>query len=244
MFVFNTKQIGQRIRAARNKQNLTQMALADQMGVSFQAVSNWERGNSMPDISKLEQLCSVLQISLPDLLGSDPSQTETLQRLQKQELPPAEDLAPIAPLVPPETLQASVQETAKERALPWETLLSMAPFLGEEFLGELIGKQQFHMPLKALQSLAPFLDEASIDRLALSASEEGDLCQLCGLAPFVSGETLGTLVLRQLNKADAPDTGALSGLYPFLEQDDMQKIARKLMENGDLEALRDAAPFL
>ena len=53
--MFDTMKVARKIREARNARNMTQMALADEMGVSYQAVSNWERGNSMPDISKLEQ---------------------------------------------------------------------------------------------------------------------------------------------------------------------------------------------
>ena len=49
-FEFNMAQIGRRISGLRKDQNMTQMELADKLGISFQAVSNWERGNSMPDI--------------------------------------------------------------------------------------------------------------------------------------------------------------------------------------------------
>lgn len=45
--------IAKRIKDDRIKKNLTQLNLADEIGVSFQAVSNWERGKSMPYISKL-----------------------------------------------------------------------------------------------------------------------------------------------------------------------------------------------
>ena len=54
--MFNMKQVGRKIVALRKAQNMTQTELADKMNVSFQAVSNWERGNSMPDLSKLPQL--------------------------------------------------------------------------------------------------------------------------------------------------------------------------------------------
>lgn len=60
--MFDTMKIAKKIREARIAKNLTQMNLADAMGVRYQAVSNWERGNSMPDISKLEDLCQVLDI--------------------------------------------------------------------------------------------------------------------------------------------------------------------------------------
>ena len=45
---FSTDYVAQKIRSARIAQNMTQMQLADAMEVSYQAVSNWERANSMP----------------------------------------------------------------------------------------------------------------------------------------------------------------------------------------------------
>ena len=44
--MFDTMKIAGKIRQARIDKNMTQMALADEMGVSYQAVSNWERGVS------------------------------------------------------------------------------------------------------------------------------------------------------------------------------------------------------
>ncbi len=45
-FNFDMHRIGQTIAQLRREHNMTQMQLADEMGVSFQAVSNWERGVS------------------------------------------------------------------------------------------------------------------------------------------------------------------------------------------------------
>ena len=45
--MFDTRIVSKRIREARIAQNMTQMALADAMDVSYQAVSNWERGESL-----------------------------------------------------------------------------------------------------------------------------------------------------------------------------------------------------
>ena len=44
--MFDTVMIGKKIKQARIDRNMTQMNLADAMGVSYQAVSNWERGGS------------------------------------------------------------------------------------------------------------------------------------------------------------------------------------------------------
>lgn len=45
--MFETTKVGRKIKEARVEQNMTQMNLADAMGVSYQAVSNWERGGSL-----------------------------------------------------------------------------------------------------------------------------------------------------------------------------------------------------
>ena len=93
--MFDTMKVARKIREARNARNMTQMALADEMGVSYQAVSNWERGNSMPDISKLEQLCNVLHITVYELLGTDDAQSRTVSKiLEKEELPELEEVSP------------------------------------------------------------------------------------------------------------------------------------------------------
>ena len=46
IFNFDMHRIGRTIAEMRHARNMTQMQLADEMGVSFQAVSNWERGVS------------------------------------------------------------------------------------------------------------------------------------------------------------------------------------------------------
>lgn len=44
--MFDTNKVASNIKNSRTKMNMTQMYLADEMGVSYQAVSNWERGVS------------------------------------------------------------------------------------------------------------------------------------------------------------------------------------------------------
>lgn len=47
VLMFDVQIVGRKIGKLRKKCNLTQMELADRMGVSYQAVSNWERGGSL-----------------------------------------------------------------------------------------------------------------------------------------------------------------------------------------------------
>ena len=61
-----------RIADLRKKKQVTQQELADSIGVSFQTVSKWETGNSMPDITMLPLLSEYFQVSTDQLLGLQP----------------------------------------------------------------------------------------------------------------------------------------------------------------------------
>lgn len=67
--MFNMKNVAERIMLARKKKELTQMELANRLGVSYQAVSNWERGVAMPDISNLEPLAEALGTTVDDIIS-------------------------------------------------------------------------------------------------------------------------------------------------------------------------------
>ena len=62
---------GAAIKALREKKRLTQQQLTEKLSVSDKAVSKWETGKGFPDISLLEPLASVLQVSLPELLSGE-----------------------------------------------------------------------------------------------------------------------------------------------------------------------------
>ncbi len=60
--------IGENIAAFRKARGLTQEQLADQLEVSFQAVSTWERDENLPDVKHLKQLANVLRATTDALL--------------------------------------------------------------------------------------------------------------------------------------------------------------------------------
>jgi len=63
------QKIGNYIREKRQYADLTQAELSERLGVSAQSVSNWERGESLPDISLLPDLACILDCSVDTLLG-------------------------------------------------------------------------------------------------------------------------------------------------------------------------------
>ena len=66
------KKIGEHIAALRKSKGLTQSELGERLGVSFQAVSKWERGETLPDITNLPDLANVLETTVDFILcGSE-----------------------------------------------------------------------------------------------------------------------------------------------------------------------------
>jgi len=65
--------VSKNIRALRDKRGWTQEKLAESMGVSFQAVSSWERGEYLPDAEKLIRLAELFDVSLSALTSERPS---------------------------------------------------------------------------------------------------------------------------------------------------------------------------
>ncbi|MDR2889759.1 MAG: helix-turn-helix domain-containing protein [Lachnospiraceae bacterium] len=59
-------QVGKLIRRLRAEKNMTQREIADQMGITEQAVSKWERGLGGPDISLLPELSTILGVNEDD----------------------------------------------------------------------------------------------------------------------------------------------------------------------------------
>ena len=61
--------IGQYIQSQRKKMGLTQKDLADKLNISFQAVSKWENGETLPDTGILLDLCDILGTTADRLLN-------------------------------------------------------------------------------------------------------------------------------------------------------------------------------
>ena len=68
--------IGENLKALRLQKGLTQEALADIFGVSFQSVSRWERGESYPDITLLPVIATFFGVTVDSLLGVGKVQNE------------------------------------------------------------------------------------------------------------------------------------------------------------------------
>ena len=63
----NQEKIGKFIASCRKDKKLTQEQLAEKLNISKNAISKWERGLNLPDVSIMQALCKILGITLNEL---------------------------------------------------------------------------------------------------------------------------------------------------------------------------------
>ena len=76
----NQQKIGKFIQEKRKEKELSQLELAEKLGVSNRTISKWENGNSMPDYSIINDLCRELDISINELLSGENLTEENYQK--------------------------------------------------------------------------------------------------------------------------------------------------------------------
>lgn len=247
--MFDTIMIGKTIKQARINKNMTQMNLADAMGVSYQAVSNWERGNSMPDISKLADLCAALDISVNELLGIESPAVE--KALAREELT-MEELAEVAPVLPPQTVMEQMKAKRKEMEQRLQEGLKQMFGPGSDFREDVseIAKAAVKSPeskqkkkkkldLRRIADMAPFLDEEYLDEL-LESADLSDLDGLDEIAPFLSREAMEKL----LERADLDDLEIIAEIAPFLSKAALDNLVTRCIGTGSVDGIEELAPFL
>lgn len=71
------ERIGKTIKELRTKNNLSQKEFADKYNVTYQAVSKWENGKNIPDLSILKRICSDNNITIEELLEGKTQEKQT-----------------------------------------------------------------------------------------------------------------------------------------------------------------------
>ena len=269
--MFDTVKVGRIISQKRKEHNMTQMQLADALGISFQAVSNWERGNSMPDISKLPELAELFGCSIEELLGGGASagNVEKLAKGEGQGLSLGE-IAEVAPVLTPEVLDEAV-ESARRGDTPSVACGDSSLQEGaegesdDEDFDEDIDEEdeegeyeedeeeprRFHAFWKRTGrgARAHIRDGKTV--YILGAEKSGEkrkdkakskrLKELMMLAPFLSSERLRELV-EEL-RGEGYTVSELVPLAPFLSEEALEALVMGALERGE-RIPRGLYPFL
>jgi len=80
----NQIKIGEFIASQRRSKNLTQAALAEKLGITDRAVSKWERGKGLPDVSIMLDLCEIFGITVNELLCGEKINMENSNQKNEQ----------------------------------------------------------------------------------------------------------------------------------------------------------------
>lgn len=75
------KKVGGQILALRKNKGLTQQELGERLSISFQAISKWERGETLPDTALLPDLAQVLETTVDNILMDGLRSTQFQRRV-------------------------------------------------------------------------------------------------------------------------------------------------------------------
>ena len=78
--------LGMMISSLRKDKGMTQLELAEKMGVTDKAVSKWERDLSMPDLNSIPKLAEIFEISVDDLMQMKTDTTENRSQNKVDEI--------------------------------------------------------------------------------------------------------------------------------------------------------------
>jgi transcriptional regulator with XRE-family HTH domain len=79
--MMDNKRIGQYLLKKRKEETKTQKEVADELGVTYQAVSRWENGDSIPDIETLCMIADMYHVSVDEILQRNPQPIEKSQMI-------------------------------------------------------------------------------------------------------------------------------------------------------------------
>ena len=80
----NQEKIGKFIQELRKEKGLTQEELAEKLGITKNAVSKWERGISLMDLSLLKPLSEILEVSITEILSGDRIDDNSLKNVSEE----------------------------------------------------------------------------------------------------------------------------------------------------------------
>ena len=157
--------IGNRIAKFRKAKGMTQEDLANQLGVSSQAVSKWENDASCPDISLLPQLCKVLGVTTDELLTVKNDEVK---------LVPAEQRKPLEQL----TMRIKVDSSNGDKVrvnLPM-SLVKVGLEIGMDMSGSVSGME--NLKNVDLGKVLELVEHGLIGKLVEVESADGDMVEI------------------------------------------------------------------
>lgn len=136
--------IGKFISERRRAAGLTQLQLAEMIGITDRAVSKWETGRALPDSSIMLELCEILKITVNDLLSGEVIKVDNYKMETEKQL----------------LNMVKEKEESDRRLLKMEIIMGIAtiiPFLAACLFVSVYPLKEWVAVLAVLLGLVPFL---------------------------------------------------------------------------------------
>lgn len=243
MTTFNPNSIGKKISKLRKEHNLTQAELADKLYVSYQAVSNWERGESMPDIAKLKDLSIIFDVTIDELLEHK-KVSKVVQNIIDEEpvditILTEDELKDLLPMVKPKQFGKSFQDFED---IPFELFIIMAPFLDEKDIDQwVIRKVESESEVK-WAALIPFMSQNAVDVTfeVLIKKEKSSIGWIGAFSPFVSSKKLNEFIV---NIYESKGLSSAVVLAPFVDSIYIDQVIEVAIKKGNYQDVVAFMPF-
>jgi len=240
--MFDMTSIGKKISVARKSNNMTQMELADKLNVSFQSVSNWERGISMPDIAKLPDISSLINLSIDELLGKDTGAINAVisnnwDEFSKEQNIKGEEVADIISILKPK--QADDFFAENEELLSFREIEQVLPFLGVDICNKLFLKYMNQNEFEQAEIIAPFVAVELINQKVSQKIDEGS--KVGNLVAFMDCAIRDQMILKIY---EGKGVQALDDYIHFASKSVIGKIALSEYDKNKLRYFEHLAPFM
>ncbi|MFR2840042.1 MAG: helix-turn-helix domain-containing protein [Zhenhengia sp.] len=231
--MMNINNMGVFISELRREANMTQFELAEILHVSHQAVSKWERLESLPDITMLPLLAETFNITVDELLkGEREAQTERSEEKTKVEVF-------VGDIVIDKIDQAKV--ALKELENVQDILESIAPLTKPKVFEEII--EGVNIDLEGIRGFLPFLGAEALEEIIHKVIEEGDLNKVDeGIYPFLKAEHKDMLIDYYI--AEEKEWDEIEDIYPFLSANQQEKLMEHFMYHWMKDELEGLYPFM
>ena len=219
----------------RKKMNLSQNMIAEELGISVQAVSNWERNISFPDISYLSDISKILDTNVVALLFNKKIKRKIneninfnqkrlasyLAKLRKNKNLTQKDLSKMLNVT-----SQNISKYENETLIPSvNVLLEYASFFNISFLNLYYGLDD--------EDLFVEREKKSKIRLLLK------ILVPSLLTIFVSSFILGFIIIKNINDKNKPSSHEICQVYVIIDKDNIQSYFVKKGETITLPEIPD-----
>ena len=255
--------IGRKIASLRKAGDWTQAGLADQLGVTYQAVSNWERGLSMPDVARLKDLAVLFHITLDELLGSEEATRVVEVASGNRPAESVRELLDSAPYMKPSALEQELKarkgkagdDTLSHRidpAIDPDLKRPVDQAWTEEGDGSSPASTKGHVEESTARNFSVTSIEDHSEKVLEDGSSEGSsdsmtFQDILAFAPFISSELLHELILSTMDSQMDFELKHLTMVAPFLDQPQLKELTERCLKGSfevSVEVITGLLPHL